>query len=64
MEVLDKSLFKNCLKAILASWSESETEKEFREKLKRIEKRYGKENTKKVAEALLTVLKERNSKEK
>lgn len=61
MEVLEKETYRNCLNAILSSYSESETGEEFREKLKEIEKKYGKENTKKVAGELLVTLKERNN---
>lgn len=64
MEVLDKKSFESCLNEILSSCSESETREEFEEKVKEIEEKYGKEHTRKVAGALLTVLKEKNNKKK
>lgn len=62
VEVLDEKTFKNCLVAILSSCCETKTKEEFEEKIKEVEKKYGEENTRKVARALLAVLKEKNNK--
>lgn len=59
MKVLEKESLKDCLNEILSSFRDSETEEAFEEKMKEIEKRYGKENTQRVAEALIAVLKEK-----
>lgn len=59
MEVLDKESFKNCINAILISWDKSEDEERFKEKVREIEKKYGKRNTEKVIKALIVVLKEK-----
>ena len=50
---------RNCLKEILDSGCKVETEEELAEKLKEIEEKYGEENTRKVARALLAILHEK-----